>query len=250
MLMRSSSRQPRAVPALEPIFAAVLAGEKEVTRVLRSAPRAAQTQVSRDVLVTSIPHWLYVGDTPLHLAAAALQPEVAKILLQSGADPNAENRRGATPLHYACDARPRSGGIWDPAAQAAIIDVLVEHGAHLDRGDRGGTTPLHRAVRARSVAAVRTLVGLGARTDRRLRTRGSTPLHLAAQSTGASRTAGSLHQQLEIIGLLREHGADPAALDTSNRTPRERARNERVSEALSLRPRTTPGSERSGRHKR
>ena len=35
-----------------------------------------------------------------------------QILLQSGADPNAVNRRGATPLHYACDPRPTSGGTW------------------------------------------------------------------------------------------------------------------------------------------
>jgi ankyrin repeat protein len=223
---------------VQPIFAAVLIDEEEVALVLRAAPGAHRTRASRDVLVDSIPHWLYVGDTPLHLAAAALRAEVAEVLLQSGADPNAENRRAATPLHYACDARPGSGGVWNPAAQVALIDLLVKHGARLDHGDRGGATPLHRAVRARSAGAVRQLLVLGARTDCRLRARGSTPLHLAAQSTGASGTAGTLDLQIEIIDLLRQHGADFTAVDADDRTPLDWATVDRVSEALAVRPRT------------
>jgi len=217
---------------LEAIFEAVLKGDQEVARALRAAPQAYRAQASQDVLVEAIPHWLYVGDTPLHLAGAALRTGVAKVLLDAGSDPNARNRRSATPLHYACDARPGSGGTWDPAAQIAIIDLLVERGARLDQGDRGGATPLHRAVRARSPGAVRQLLTLGARTDCRLRAGGSTPLHLAAQSTGASGTAGRLDLQLEIIALLRQHGADSTARDGANRTARDWARSERVSEAL------------------
>jgi ankyrin repeat protein len=217
---------------LDRIFEAILAGENEVTRILRSDPRAPQTRAARDVLIESV-HWLYVGDTPLHLAAAALQLGIVKALLQAGADPNAENRRAATPLHYACDPRP-SSKTWNPAAQAAVIDALAQHGAHLDHPDRGGATPLHRAVRARSPAAVQQLLALGARTDPRLRTRGSSPLHLAAQSTGAGGTAGAFDKQLEIIALLREYGADFAAVDTSNRTPRDWATNARVAAALTL----------------
>ena len=220
---------------MDSIFEAVLKGKTEVVRALRAAPQDCRTQASRDVLVDSIPHMLYVGDTPLHLAAAALQLEVAKVLLEAGSDPNAVNRRGATPLHYACDARPNSGGIWNPAAQVAIIDILSKHGARLDHGDRGGATPLHRAGRARSPRAVARLLALGARTDVRLRPRGSTPLHLAAQSTGASGTAGTLDLQIEIIALLRQHGADFAATDGANRTPFDWASVVPVSEALRVR---------------
>lgn len=216
------------------IFEAVLNGEEEVARVLRAAPEAYRKRASREILVDAIPHWLYVGDTPLHLAAAALRPGVAKILLGSGSATSLENRRGATPLHYACDARPSSGGIWNPEAQVAIIDLLVKHGALVDHADSGGATPLHRAVRARGAVAVRPLLSLGARTDCRLRARGSTPLHLAARSTGASGTAGTLDLQIEIIGLLRQYGADFTAVDGANRTPSDWARSERVSEALKV----------------
>lgn len=229
-MIQSHAREGRRL--LEAIFEAVLKGEREVVAALRASPQACRTQASADVLIEAIPHWLYVGDTPLHLAAAALHPGVVNALLESGADPNTRNRRGATPLHYACDARPGSGGTWNPAAQLSVIDILVKHGALLDHGDRGGATPLHRAVRARSAGAVRQLLLLGARTDCRLRTRGSTPLHLAAQSTGAAGTAGTLDLQLEIIGLFRQHGADFTAVDGAGRTPHDWARSERVAEAL------------------
>ena len=221
---------------MEPIFEAVLKGEKEIARLLRDDPAIAQTRASRDSLIETIPHWLYTGDTSLHLAAAGLRPGVASVLLESGADPNAQNRRGATPLHYACDPRPKSGGTWNPTAQASLIKVLVDHGAEINRGDRGGATALHRAVRARSVAAVRQLLALGARTDCVLKKRRSSPLHLAVQPTGAGGTAGVLSEQLEIVDLLLQHGADPAAADIAGRTPGDWARNERVLKALQSRP--------------
>jgi len=219
---------------MEPIFQAILSGEPAVARLLRATPQLHGVQISADELVESIPHWLYRGDIPLHLAAAALKPRIAKLLLDAGSDPNTKNRRGATPLHYACDARPSAGGLWDPMAQVALIDVLAEHGAQLNVGDRGGATPLHRAARSRSASAVRQLLACGARTDGRLRQRGSTALHLAAQSTGAGGTAGTLEAQLQIIALLRQAGTDFAAVDDNQRTARDWATDPRVAEALYL----------------
>ena len=217
-----------------PIFDAVLQGPKAVARLLRTAPGSCQERMLVDYLDPSVGHWLYVGDTSLHLAAAALRVDEAKLLLRAGADPNAENRRRATPLHYACDPRPKSSVPWSPAAQTGMIALLVDQGADVDRADRGGATPLHRAVRARSPGAVRQLLALGARPDPRLGQRGSSPLHLAVQSTGAGGTAGSQDEQMEIIALLLRRGADPAARDAAGHTPRDRATTERVRAALGL----------------
>ena len=51
-----------------------------------------------------IAHYLYQGDTALHMAAAAFRRPVAEFLVAHGADVHAKNRRGAEPLHYAADA--------------------------------------------------------------------------------------------------------------------------------------------------
>src|SRR4051812_47758384 len=186
---------------MERVFRAVLSGASDLARVLKAVPADASTTMTRDELVRSVPHWLYAGDTPLHLAAAALAVSAARLLLQSGADPNASNRRGATPMHYACDPRPASGGGWNPRAQTALIALLIGHGGDVDRPDRGGATPLHRAVRARSVAAVQALVAAGANRTARLKKSGATPLGLTRTSTGAGGTAHSDPSRRAIIAL-------------------------------------------------
>jgi ankyrin repeat protein len=203
-----------------------------VRRLIQGTPELVRARFARDQLITAIPHWLYVDDTALHLAAAALNGGAVRLMLDAGADANAQNRRRATPLHYACDPRPASGGVWNPRQQAAIIGRLVQHGANVERQDRGGATPLHRAVRARSPAAVRRLLECGARVDCRLGQTASTPLHLAVQSTGAGGTAGADAAQLEIIRLLREHGADPSAKDSHGKSVMTWAKSERVRSAL------------------
>jgi ankyrin repeat protein len=220
---------------MEPILEAILKSEEATAQLLKRSPELAGLRVTQDYLVEAIPHWLYAGDTPLHLAAAALRVEAAKLLLESGADANAENRRGATPLLYVCDPRTMLGGTWDPQKQADLIVLLVQHGARLQQSDRGGASALHRAVRARSPAAVRQLLREGARVDAQLKKGGSTPLHLAVQSTGAGGTAGALSEQLEIIEMLLQHGADPGPRDLRGRSTLDCARNELILAALQKR---------------
>ena len=58
-------------------------------------------------------HWIYVGDTALHLAAAGYRVEIVQLLLAAGADVNAAmNHRDSSPLHYAADGYI-SGPAWD-----------------------------------------------------------------------------------------------------------------------------------------
>src|ERR1051325_731112 len=93
----------------------------------RIPPAAAAQRMEEDLLVPDV-HWLYRGDTPLHLAAAGLRYDAARVLLAAGAPVNAVNRRGAAALHYACDPRPLSS-VWDPDAQRRLIELLVSAGA-------------------------------------------------------------------------------------------------------------------------
>src|SRR5690349_24927759 len=167
--------------------------------------------MEEDLLVPGV-HWLYRGDTPLHLAAAALRYDAARALLAARAPVNAVNRRGAAALHYACDPRPLSSR-WDPDTQRRLVELLVSAGATVDRPDRGGVTPLHRAVRARSPAAVAALLSAGADPRAATRKAGSTPLHLAVAPSGAGGTAGSGELQLEIVRMLLAAGATLADVD-------------------------------------
>ncbi|MEA2165075.1 MAG: uncharacterized protein QOK37_3202 [Thermoanaerobaculia bacterium] len=189
---------------------------------IEPAAVGASRQDATDFFFTEIAHYLYAGDTALHMAAAAFRYRVAEILVVHGADCSARNRRGAQPLHYAADANH-----WDPASQAKTIEYLLSVGADPNAIDASGVSPLHRAVRTRSCPAVRALLDGGA-SPRGRNKAGSTPLHLAVQTTGRGES-GSEHarqQQTEIIKLLLERGASPADKDGKGKTVRQAATSE------------------------
>jgi len=190
--------------------------------VTASADVGATRQTSAPFFLTNIAHYLYAGDTALHVAAAAFRCDVAALLVAHGADCRARNRRGAEPLHYAADANR-----WDPIAQANMIEYLISVGADPNALDRSGVSPLHRAVRTRSLAAVRALVDGGA-DPRRPNRSGSTPLHLAVQTTGrgGSGSQQAREQQAAIVSLLLERGAKVSDQDRRGKDVRQAATSE------------------------
>src|SRR5258708_25879562 len=131
-----------------------------------SAEAGATRAAAKGHFLDAIAHYLYAGDTALHIAAAAYRAEIARNLIALGADVGARNRRGQQPLHYAADGGPGSPR-WDPRAQAATIGCLIEAGADPNAADLGGTTPLPRAVRNRCAAAVAALLEGGADVRRK-----------------------------------------------------------------------------------
>jgi len=202
----------RADPSLLSLVRAIVRGEDAaVSRLLARAPdlcrarfaSGATRQAAKEHFFDEIRHYVYAGDTALHLAAAAYRPGIVRKLLRLGADAGAKNRRGAEALHYAVDGGPGSPS-WNPRAQATTIAVLLGAGADPNAVDQGGVTPLHRAVRNRCAAAVATLLEGGA--DRRRRNRsGSTPIELATRTSGrgGSGSPEAKEQQKEILRLLR-----------------------------------------------
>lgn len=209
---------PKVKPVLLDFVRLVVNGEiREVSRRLTADPSLATAsaevgatrQDASTFFFSEIAHYLYAGDTALHMAAAAFRRPVAELLVAHGADCRAKNRRGAEPLHYAADANH-----WEPTAQAETIEYLLSVGADPNIWDSSGVGPLHRAVRTRSLPAVRALLDGGA-SPRAPNKAGSTPLHLAVQTTGRG-GSGSEHareQQTGIIRLLLERGARPTDKD-------------------------------------
>ena len=208
------------VATLVELFAAIVADEAKAVRLVRAAPELAQVRVARERLVKDV-HQLYAGDTALHFAAAALRPLAVAALIEAGAHSDAENRRGATALHYACDARPR-GKTWNPSRQRSVIELLLDAGSDIEHKEKAGAAPLHRAVRARSPEAVRCLLERGARVDATHGRQRTTALHIATHSTGAGGTKGARAEQQEIVQLLLQFGADPRAPDAHGNPPRIR----------------------------
>jgi ankyrin repeat protein len=168
-----------------------------------ASPVGATRHKAKAYFFAAISHYMYAGDTALHMAAAAFRRQVAEVLICHGADCRAKNRRGAEPLHYAADANR-----WEPLDQADVIEYLTSIGADPDALDAAGVAPLHRAVRTRSLPAVRALLDAGA-SPRKPNKAGSTPLHLAVQSTGrgGSGSDKARRQQAGIIRLLLNRGA-------------------------------------------
>jgi hypothetical protein len=209
------SRNVNAADLLR-LFRAIATGERaSLSRLLVASPRlavdasptGATRTSSKPYYFKEIGRYVYAGDTALHVAAAAYRTDIAKELVERGADVGARNRRGAQPIHYAAVGQPGSE-TWAPRAQAAIMTYLLKAGADPNATDKRGVTPLHLAVRTRCAAAARVLLASGADARRR-NGGGSTPLHLAVQNTGrgGSGTAAATGQQRKIIRLLMERGA-------------------------------------------
>jgi ankyrin repeat protein len=215
----------------------VITGEvAKVTRQLRANPELARMvlplrkkQEPIDPFFTEISHYMYGGDTALHMAAAAHSRPMAELLVSHGANCRAKNRRGAEPLHYAAD-----GNRSEPKSQAGVIQFLISKGAEPNAMDKSGVAPLHRAVRTRAVAAVKALLDGGAEL-RQANKSGSTPLHLAVQNTGASGSGSeeARRQQAALIKLLLARGAKPTDKDANGKTVEQAATSEWIRELLS-----------------
>lgn len=126
------------------------------------------------------------GTTPLHWAVYELDHALTELLLEHGADPDAQNRYGSTPLAEAVKV-----------ADAGLTRMLLEAGADANAANADGQTMLMLAARAGAVEPARLLVEHGADVDAIERWRGQTALMWAADE-----------REPEIVRLLVEHGAD------------------------------------------
>ena len=227
--------------ALLALFDAIASGDSleierrlDSSRGLASCPihTGASRQDAETYFLAAIRHYVYAGDTALHIAAAAHERGLAESIVARGADVRARNRRGAEPLHYAADGSPGAEH-WDPVEQREVIAYLIEAGADPNALDKSGVAPLHRAVRNRCSAAVSAIIENGA--DPLLMNKsGSTPLHLAVQNTGRSDSGSEAakDEQGRIMVVLLEHGASPTDADRNGKTVAAAASSDWVRELL------------------
>jgi Ankyrin repeats (many copies)/Ankyrin repeat len=221
---------------MKTLLAAILNDDRaKVEALLRENPKLATCQIDEARLYESqIFHWIYVGDTALHLAAAGYRVEIVKRLLAAGADPNAAgNHRQSGPLHYAADGYI-TGPAWDARRQVKTIGALLDAGADVNAQDKNGASPLHRAVRTRCAAAVRCLLQAGG--DPTLKNKpGSTPFHLAVQDTGrgGSGADDARAAQRQIIREFLSIGVSKALKDGKGKSVLDCARSGWIRDLLS-----------------
>ncbi len=149
------------------------------------------------------------GRTPLHNAASVSIPGkdfgehsnigAVELLLDHGADVNARDAWGCTPLSHSLFP-----GFLD------IMELLVEHGTDLNiQNDIDGGTVLHDAASNGDLQAVKLFVSHGADIDAR-DFEGETPLHKAA-----------LIRSQDTVDYLVSHGADLHARSKRGETPQD-----------------------------
>lgn len=136
------------------------------------------------------------GMTALHLAGylgsgSADYTDVATILIAHGANMNARDSYGYTPLHQAAIHN-----------HAKVAELLISHGADVNATDTvHGTTPLHYSVDRKFFGMTELLLTHGANVNAR-DDDDYTPLHYAAQG----RWWDSSDSVKQLVELLRRYG--------------------------------------------
>ena len=133
----------------------------------------------------------YRGETVLHTAAMNGDAAIAEMMLEAHADVNAHNRWDDTPLLTAVERN-----------HPEIVALLIAHHADLEAAKPyDGSTPLLNAVKNGQHDIVKILVRAGADVNAADKY-GNTPLSLAKDP--------------ETLSLLRESGAQAASADTKS----------------------------------
>jgi ankyrin repeat protein len=184
-----------------------------------------------------------VNSTPLHHAVGFAPMDVVTLLLDAGADINAKNRRGATPLHWAihdeakvrlliargAQVNVRQVEGRSPLFQAAsmgnanaVVRLLLDHGADAAIATANGQTPLMAASVRGDVETMRAFIERKVDVNAR-NGAGETALLLAA-------TNGSP----QAVRLLLENGADARIRTKRNETALGDAATAGVDETVKL----------------
>ena len=180
-----------------------------LSRILKTQP--ALVKYTGFLLTNSL------GWTALHVAVSSAEKnavEICSVIIQNGANVNAQEGEGNTPLHLAVLRIGREKMLRVPKmskeAYEGIIQLLLDSKANVRARNSFGVTPLHFAVRFGADQHTVELL-LSAKPDVNAKTANAdawTPLH-GAVSTG----------RVDLLEILIGHGADLRAKDGHGKTP-------------------------------
>ncbi len=134
------------------------------------------------------------GTTPLHWAVYKVDAELVALLLERGAKPDALNDYGSSPLAEAVKL-----------ADAGLVDQLLDAGANAESPNQDGQTALMLAARAGALDVAKALVEHGADVNAKEAWRGQTALMWAADGNAP-----------DLAQFLIAEGADVRVRATAN----------------------------------
>jgi ankyrin repeat protein len=132
--------------------------------------------------------------TALHAVADIGDKDMAALLLANGADVNARDDDGSTPLHGAADDIDAEVA---PNGRKEVAELLLAHGADVNARTSRGWTPLHAAAGAHNLDVAAVLLANGADVNAKTND-GQTPLYIAEHVNDPAAAA--------VVDLLRQHG--------------------------------------------
>jgi ankyrin repeat protein len=224
-------------------------GQDLFESVERHSLKVSQKMVLGDKVSVSTRHIAF-RDTPLHSAAAQDQKHAphCRLLLEQGAEPDAEDRHLATPLHVAC-----------AAGHAEAAKKLITCGANVCKEDRWKATPLHRAAQNGQTELAALLLQSGAQPGiadewgatalhkaaakkqigiaERLLLNGPEAACINAEDRSGDRPihVAAKNGDYALVKLLLEHGAQPAARSrVAGKTPEDCARDRGHTDVVTL----------------
>ena len=135
------------------------------------------------------------GKTPLLLSCFYGQQDSVKLLLGAGADPTISDEQGFSCLHAAVDGR----------CNKAMLQTLIDHGAHTDAKRQDGTTALLAACRTGQSESVMFLLEAGADVNI-VKPDGNTCLYLAIHGHCSKETVLKMIEQGVNVNVLNNNG--------------------------------------------
>ncbi|MCA9792407.1 MAG: ankyrin repeat domain-containing protein, partial [Candidatus Eremiobacteraeota bacterium] len=133
---------------------------------------------------------------PLHVAAAWGRRQALMDLLSSGCEVNARGPAGWTPLFWACHM-----------GRGRIVELLLKRNVEVNLRDDLGWSPLHVAAAGGHADCAVALLSANARVNAKEKTRGQTPMHLAASRS-----------HMKMVEVLMLNGGDVTLQDQEGKS--------------------------------